>query len=189
MGESGRVAACIRGACGAKSAFDGFDRQFDHPRASTRRGGKKGGPDNAIGRSRGGLSTKINAVVDERGLPVRLILSPGQQHDSRAAGALLADLRPGAVVIGDRAYDSNALLTLVADAGGQTCIPTPRYRKQQRVIDVELYRQRNLVERFFNKLKHFRRIATRYDKLASNFLAAVALAAIRLWTRNYESTT
>ncbi|AOL24240.1 Transposase [Erythrobacter litoralis] len=102
---------------------------------------------------------------------------------------MLADLRPGAVVIGDRAYDSNALLTLVADAGGQTCTPTPRYRKQQRVIDVELYRQRNPVERFFNKLKHFRRIATRYDKLASNFLAAVALAAIRLWTRNYESTT
>ena len=128
-------------------------------------------------------------MVDEQGLPVRLILSPGQAHDSRAAPALLDNLKPGAIVIGDRAYDSNALLALVADAGGQTCIPTPRYRKEQRVIDPALYRQRNLVERFFNKLKHFRRIATRYDKLASNFLAAVALACARIWTRNYESTT
>ena len=128
-------------------------------------------------------------MVDEHGLPVRLILSPGQTHDSRAAPALLDDLRPGAIVIGDRAYDSNALLALVAEAGGQTCIPTPSYRKEQRAIDPALYRQRNLVERFFNKLKHFRRIATRYDKLASNFLAAVALACARLWTRNYESTT
>ena len=77
----------------------------------------------------------------------------------------------------------------LADAGSRAHIPTQRDRKVQRSVDPDLYRQRNLVERFFNKLKHFRRIATRFDKLARNYLAAVLLASIRLWTRNYESTT
>jgi transposase len=77
----------------------------------------------------------------------------------------------------------------VRQAGGQAHIPTSRDRKVQRSVDPALYRQRNLVERFFCKLKHFRRIATRFDKLARNFLAAVLLASARLWTRTYESTT
>jgi len=77
----------------------------------------------------------------------------------------------------------------VASRGGQAHIPTQRDRKQQRSVDRDLYRQRNLIERFFNKLKHFRRVATRYDKLARNFLAAVALTSARLILRSYESTT
>jgi transposase len=77
----------------------------------------------------------------------------------------------------------------VRQAGGQAHIPTSRDRKVQRSVNPALYRQRNLVERFFCKLKHFRRIATRFDKLARNFLAAVLLASARLWTRANESTT
>ena len=101
---------------------------------------------------------------------------------------MLNDLPPGTKVVGDRAYDSDAIIALVAQANATAHVPSRRYRRHQRSIDPALYRQRNLIERFFNKLKHFRRIATRYDKLARNFLAAVMLASARLWTR-YESTT
>ncbi|MCH8092729.1 MAG: IS5 family transposase [Proteobacteria bacterium] len=152
-------------------------------------GGKKGGPDHAIGRSRGGLSTKIHAVVDARGLPVRFVLTPGQASDKAAVPALIEGLRPARDVVADRGYDARAILELLAEHGSRPHIPTQRNRKVQRSVDPAIYRQRNLVERFFNKLKHFRRIATRYDKLARNFLAAIALVSTRLWIRHYESTT
>lgn len=88
----------------------------------------------------------------------------------------------------DRGYDARAIVDLVESRGGRAHIPTSRDRKVQRSVDHALYRQRNLIERFFNKLKHFRRIATRYDKTARNFLAAVLLAATHLWAR-FESAT
>jgi transposase len=122
-------------------------------------------------------------------MPVRLLLSPGQASDKAEAPALLDGLFPAADVIGDRGYDWQYLVDFVAARGGRAHIPTQRDRKLQRSVDPVLYRQRNLIERFFNKLKHFRRIATRFDKLARNFLAAVTLASIRLWMRDYESTT
>ena len=87
---------------------------------------------------------------------------------------------------GDRGYDARAILELVAALGGTAHIPTCSDRRVQRSVDRELYRKRNLVERFFCKLKHFRRVATRYEKLAANYLAAVLLAAARLWMR-FES--
>ena len=82
-----------------------------------------------------------------------------------------------------------AILKLIADHGSCPHIPTQRDRREQRSISHDLYRQRNLVERFFNKLKHFRGIATRDHKLARNFLAAIALACIRLWIKTNEYTT
>jgi transposase len=103
--------------------------------------------------------------------------------------ALLDGLEPAADTVADRGYDAKAILELIAERGSQPHIPTQRDRKQQRSVDRKIYRLRNLIERFFNKLKHFRRIATRYDKLARNFLAAIALAASRLRLRHYESTT
>jgi len=134
------------------------------------------------------LSTKINALVDGRGLPLRIVLSPGQAYDGAAVPALLHDLPPDSDVVADRGYDSNATLDFIAQRKARAHIPTPSRRIVQRSIDKAIYRQRNLVERFFGKLKHFRRVATRFDKLARNFLAAVLLASARLWTR-YESTT
>jgi transposase len=98
-------------------------------------------------------------------------------------------LAAGAEVVADRAYDSNAVIALITKSGSRASIPTDSRRLTQRSVDRELYRQRNLIERFFCKLKHFRRIATRFDKLARNFLAAVLLASTRLWIRAYESTT
>lgn len=128
-------------------------------------------------------------MVDERGLPVKLLLTPGQASDAQTAPALVQALPAARAFVGDRGYDARALVELVNARGGCAQIPTQRDRKIQRSVDRELYRKRNLVERFFNKLKHFRRIATRFDKLARNFLAAVALASTRIWLRDYESTT
>lgn len=128
-------------------------------------------------------------MVDERGLPVRIVLSAGQASDKAAVPALIEGLPAARALIADRGYDAQAIVDLVRQSGGVACIPTQSDRKVQRSVDRELYRQRNLVERFFCKLKHFRGVATRFAKLARNFLAAVLLASTRLWTRAYESTT
>ncbi len=114
---------------------------------------------------------------------MRLVLSAGRASDKVAVPALIDGLSQGGALIADRGYDARAIIDLVEATGGRPHIPTFRDRKGQRSVDPNLYRHRNLIERFFNKLKHFRRIATRYDKTARNFLAAVLLAAIRLWTR------
>ena len=119
---------------------------------------------------------------------MRIVLSPGQSSDKTLAPMLIEGLKPDRDLIADRGYDARAIINLVASRGGRAHIPTCRDRKIQRSVDHAIYRQRNLIERFFNKLKHFRRVATRYDKTARNFLAAVLLAATRLWAR-FESTT
>jgi len=102
---------------------------------------------------------------------------------------LIADLPAGAVLLADKGYDANALREAVADRDAWANIPPKANRKDPICFSKFLYRERNRVERFFNKIKHFRRIATRYDKLAENFLAAIKLAAVRIWLRSYESTT
>jgi transposase len=116
------------------------------------------------------------------------VLTAGQAHDLNAAPRLLEGLSYRHVVA-DRGYDANALLDLIRASGAKAHIPSTRQRRVHRSVNRRIYRQRNLIERFFCKLKHFRRIATRFDKLARNFLAAVALASTRIWTRAYESTT
>ena len=142
-----------------------------------------------MGRSRGGLTTKIHAVVDADGLPIRLLLTAGQAHDSTVAAELLEGLPKGATLLADKAYDTDAIRARQVEIGGWANIPPKSNRKDDLVFSPHLYRARNRVERFFNRLKHFRRIATRYDKLAENFLAAAKLACVRLWLRAYESTT
>jgi transposase len=135
------------------------------------------------------LSTKINVVVDGEGLPIGLVLTQGQASDKEAAVPLIRSLNRTRDIVADRGYDAQGLVELARSRGATAHIPTQRDRKVQRSVDRDLYRRRNLVERFFNKIKHFRRVATRFDKLARNYLAAVLLASIRLWTRAYESTT
>jgi transposase len=127
--------------------------------------------------------------VDGDGLPIRLALTAGQASDKEAAVPLILSLHRTRDLVADRGYDAQVLIDLARSRDVCAHIPTQRDRRVQRSVDPTLYRRRNLVERFFNKLKHFRRIATRFDKLARNFLAAVALASVRLWTRAYESTT
>ena len=127
--------------------------------------------------------------MNQDGLPLRIVLSAGQASDKAAVAELIDGLPPAQALVADRGYDAQAIIDLVRSQGGCAHIPTQRDRKVQRSIDPAIYRQRNQVERFFCKLKHFRRIATRFDKLARNFLAAVLLAASRLWLRAIESTT
>lgn len=128
-------------------------------------------------------------MVDHHGLPVAITLSPGQASDKAAVGDLLAAHPAPGDVVADRGYDARAVLDLIATHGGRGHIPTQRDRRVQRSVDPLLYRKRNLVERFFNKLKHFRKVATRYEKTARNYLAAVLIASSRLWMRYYESAT
>lgn len=128
-------------------------------------------------------------MVDQDGLPLRLVLSAGQASDKAAVADLIEGLPPAKALVADRGYDAKAIIELVAARGGCAHIPTQKDRKTQRSVDPRLYRQRNLVERFFCKLKHFRRVATRFDKLARNFLATALLASTRLWLRSYESRT
>ena len=116
------------------------------------------------------------------------MLTAGQAHDLKAAADLVSGLKCRHIVA-DRGYDADAFLNLIRASGAKAHIPSTSQRVIRRSVNRRIYRQRNLVERFFCKLKHFRRIATRFDKLARNFLAAVALASARLWTRAYESAT
>ena len=136
-----------------------------------------------MGRSRGGLTTKIHAIVDANGLPLGLKLSAGQAHDGRSAADMLDRLGPGQILLADRAYDSDALRKTLADRGAFANVkPMPR-RINIPAFSSFLYRFRNLVERFFNKLKHFRAVATRFEKHDDNYLALVKLAAARIWMR------
>jgi transposase len=142
-----------------------------------------------MGRSRGGLTTKIHALVDANGLPIALKLTEGQAHDGRSAADMFDTIGPGHILLADRAYDSDALRRDLKDRGAWANVkPMPR-RVTIPSFSPFLYRYRNLVERFFNKLKHFRAIATRYEKHAANYLALVKLAASRIWLRAYESVT
>lgn len=121
-------------------------------------------------------------ACDSLGRPLRFLLAAGQSHDVLAAPALIAGMTPEAV-LADRAYDSNALRRQIERIGARAVIPSTRSRKVPIPHDPILYRLRNRVERCFNKLKHFRRFATRYDRLKSHFLAFIHLAAAMIWTR------
>ena len=142
-----------------------------------------------MGRSRGGLTTKIHAVVDANGNPITLKLSEGQAHDGKSAADMLDSVAAGQTLLGDGGYDSDALRAAMAERGAWANIkPNPR-RVNVPAFSQYLYRFRNLVERFFNKLKHFRAVATRYEKHDANYLALVKLAAIRIWLRHNESVS
>lgn len=142
-----------------------------------------------MGRSRGGLTTKIHAVVDALGLPVKLSLSEGQAYDGHAAKDLLNNLQHNAMILADRAYDADAIRNLIQKQGAWPNIPAMPQRKNRPVFSKHLYKQRNLMERFFNKLKHFRAIATRYEKDPENYLAGIKLDSTRIWIKFNESMT
>lgn len=137
-----------------------------------------------MGRSRGGLTTKIHALVDGQGRPIKLHLTAGQKSDIESAEGLIADLPEGAMLLADKGYDANTLREAVAAKKAFANIPPRANRKNPICFSKHLYKARNLIERFFNKIKHYRRIATRYDKLAENYAAALKLVAVRIWIRN-----
>ena len=121
-------------------------------------------------------------AVDALGNPLRIILTEGQVHDIRQAEALIEGFACEKV-LADKGYDSDKFREVIASKGAEAVIPPKRSRKELLPYDKDVYQDRNLVERFFNKIKNFRRIATRYDKTASSFAAMLALAAAMIWLR------
>jgi len=166
------------------------DRLILDPRASARRQRpKKDERCGCMGRSRGGLTTKIHALGDAEGLPIALKLTEGQAHDGRSGRDMLDALVEGQTLLVDRAYDSDELRRSLDERGAWANIKSMPNRKNVPAFSSYLYRYRNLVERFFNKIKHYRAVATRYNKTPENFLAGVKLASPRIWIRLNESIT
>ncbi len=141
--------------------------------ASRKSGGQRA---NALGRSRGGFSTKLHAVVTTRGKLVRYRRTGGEVNDITQARALVR-AGEGTALVGDRGYDSDDFIAHVSAHGMEAIIPSRRHRKVQRPLDRETYALRNIVERWFGRLKMFRRVATRYEKTTPSFLGFVAMAA------------
>jgi len=136
-----------------------------------------------MGRSKGGLTTKIHALVDARGLPILLKITPGQAHDGRSAADMFDTLTDGDVLLADRAYDSDALRAEMATRGVWANVRAMPQRTRPPAFSAYLYKLRNAVERFFSKIKHYRAVATRYEKHPENYLAIIKLAAARIWMR------
>jgi transposase len=128
------------------------------------------------------LTTKIHAVVDALGNPLKVSLTKGQMHDITQAEALTAGIAPGAL-LADKGYDADGFIQGLEVRGIVVAIPPKSNRKVQRDCDYALYAERNLVERFFNTIKHFRGIATRYEKTARNFLAGIHLVCALAWLK------
>jgi len=149
----------------------------------SRRVKKNGGQDEqALGRSRGGFSTKIHLLVDALGAPLRFILTAGQRHDVTQAQALIEPYQFD-YVIADTAYDADSLLNTIANCHAEAVIPPRANRREPRDYDKHLYKERHLVECFINKIKWYRRIFTRYEKLAHRYSAFLHLAGALIWLR------
>jgi transposase len=184
---------------GKRGSLQGTIRQGD------RQTGQAG---QAIGRSRGGLTTKMHLVVDGRGLPMTVLITAGNVNDSVVFEQVMEQVRvprPGGghprttpqVLLGDKGYSARRIRTYLRRRRIKAVIPQPRDQRANRArkgsrggrppaFDTELYTRRNVVERCFNKLKHFRAIATRFDKLASRYRSGVLLGSLILWLRHHE---
>jgi len=160
------------------------DRQYTHQSPSLGGGRKRGDFQQAVGRSRGGRTTKIHALTEDRGRPIAFLLTPGNCHDLPAARELLPMIPPPQRLLADRAYDANSLRDWLAERGVKAVIPPNPTRKHPHRYDAQAYKGRNLIERMFCRLKDFRRIATRYDKRADIYLSAILLAAALTWWIN-----
>jgi transposase len=179
---------------------------LDRESPPARRRPKKRDPDaEALGRSRGGFSTKIHVVCDALGNPLEIALTPGQAGDCPQAEPLLervvavesvapafeteTDSEPSdteqrlalGAVLADKGYDSDDLLKYVASLDAEAVIPAKKNRTVGRPLNRELYKDRNKVERFFSRVKHYRRIATRYEKTARNYMAMLHLVSTMVW--------
>jgi transposase len=132
-----------------------------------------------LGRGCGGFATKIHACVNPLGQPVALELTAGQCADSPQLPGLIVGVKTQAV-LADKGYDSESNRAAIRNQGAEPCIPGKRNRKEPIAYDHYLYKERNVVERFFARIKQYRRVATRYDKTARNYLGFVWVASLKL---------
>lgn len=168
------------------SDYDGESVMIDatimraHPCAA---GYEKGQHDReALGRSKGGFTTKVHAVVDALGQALKFSLTPGHRHDITQASYLIEGFE-NSNIIADKGYDSKAFIEQIERQHCTPVIPSRSNRRDPRQYDKHLYKERHLVECFFNKIKHFRRVFSRFDKKASSFMGFLAYASIILWLR------
>ncbi|WP_244501485.1 IS5 family transposase [Sphingomonas gellani] len=162
---------------GAGPVPDELSIDSTHVKAHRSAAGSKGEWQEAIGRSRGGRTCKIHCLADDCGRPVALALTPGNVADISMAVPLLSVAAPAPHLIGDKAYDADSLRYWLAERQIKAVIPSTASRRTPYPLNRRIYRRRNVIERLFCRLKNWRRIATRYDRHASNYLARVALAA------------
>ena len=152
-----------------------------HVKAHRSAAGGKGGRKSSCRVSRGGRNTKIHALADAKGRLIAILLTGGEAHDGPLAERLICRVQPAKCLLGDKAYDSNELRADLDEQGTKPVIPNRSNRKQRFSFSKRLYKLRWRIEAAFNRLKDFRRIATRYDRLARNYLASVCLAAALVW--------
>ena len=172
------MGAAVPRACRTRPIHPNADDRL-HARQSAPLGigRKRGEQKQAVGRSRGGRNTKIHALADAKGRLLSILLSGGEAHDCPPAQRLIRRTKPARKLLGDKAYDSAPLRQWLKERGTKPVIPNKSNRKQPFRFDKKSYKQRHRIENAFCRLKDFRRIATRYDRLARNFLASVCLVA------------
>ena len=175
------MARDIRSPCPRVRRRSGFHRQFHRQGPSRSVWGKKGALEEGIGRSRGGRTSKVHAAVDAKGRPLRLAVSGGQLHDSQMMHAFLDWQFPPLAIVADKAYGSRKIRQQIADEGALAVIPSKSNERKPVAHDPTLYAHRNVVERFFCRMKDMRRLATRFEKKARNFLSMLQIFAIRYW--------
>jgi transposase len=182
MGGAGCVGEAVSGAGGSRQVYrNANDRFHAHQGTSLGIGWKRGEQKQAIGRSRGGRNTKIHAIADAKGRLLSILLTGGEAHDCTVAERLIRRSKVAEELLGDKAYDSAELREWLGDRGTKAVIPNRSNRKQPFSFNKKSYKRRHRIENAICRLKDFRRIATRYDKLARNFLAAVCLVAAIAW--------
>jgi transposase len=136
-----------------------------------------------MGRTKGGMNTKLHTLCDKLGRPVRLLIAEGQRSDFKGADVLLKDLPGAKALLGDKGYDNDKIRTMLTDQGITPCIPPKKNRKTTIEYCKSLYKTRHKVENLFAKLKDWRRIATRYDRCAHTFASAIYLeATVIFWS-------
>jgi transposase len=182
LGGTWCLGAPVPRACDARTIGPDTDDRL-HPRQGPPLGlgRKKGEQNQAIGRSRGGRNTKIHAIADAKGRLLSILLTGGEAHDCPPAQRLIRRSKIAKKLLGDKAYDSEELRLWLTARGTKPVVPNRSNRKQPFSFDRKSYKQRHRIENAFCRLKDFRRIATRYDRLARNFLASVCLVAAIVW--------
>jgi transposase len=182
LGRARCLGAIVPRACNARSGNGcADDRCHTRQGSPLRLGRKKGEHKQAIGRSRGGRNTKIHAIADAKGRLLAILLTGGQAHDCPPAQRLIRRTKAAKKLLGDRAYDSAQLRDWLHGRGTTPVIPNKSNRTQPFRFNKRAYKWRHRIENAFCRLKDFRRIATRYDRLARNYLASVCLIAAIVW--------
>jgi transposase len=183
MGVFNRIFAALAGRAGIpeRLMMDATHLKAHRTAASLH---KKGDVSRCIGRTKGGLNSKLHAVCEGAGKPVALLLSEGQMSDYKGAALLLDSLPRAKELLADRGYDADWFRTALKEKGITPCIPPKKNRKQPIEYDKTLYKQRHQVENMFAKLKDWRRIAMRYDRCAHTFFSAICIAATCIFYLN-----